>query len=217
MRLRSPLCGILVLSLWTTPALAAEPVNLETPITRAAFTQLLVKELYGQPLSPICFSLLSPSRYTLLFSDVSRTEPYALALCTAMQDGIVRGYLDGSFRPDSFVTFAEAAKMLSRAYVLAPYGEPEGQREWFLPYAESLAVRNAIPETIDGFDRPVTIAEVKEMIARIEGDITWEPSLSVTDVRHRGEQRTFSPTLPAPESLEPSYLTLPTADTPPLE
>ncbi|MET3506946.1 chitobiase/beta-hexosaminidase C-terminal domain-containing protein [Halalkalibacter oceani] len=74
------------------------------PITRAEFTVMLanVLELEGEGA-------------TLVFSDIDQTGWANPALAQAVQEGIVTGYEDGSFRPNAPITRAEVAVMVARA------------------------------------------------------------------------------------------------------
>jgi uncharacterized membrane protein YgcG len=53
------------------------------------------------------------------FADVDPSSPYAPYIAGAASLGIVRGYPDGTFRPDRPVTRAEAAKLLVQALLVA--------------------------------------------------------------------------------------------------
>ena len=48
------------------------------------------------------------------FSDVADTASYAQAVNTLAALGVIKGYEDGSFKPDNNITRAEAVTLLSR-------------------------------------------------------------------------------------------------------
>ncbi len=78
------------------------------------------------------------------FSDVNPDAWFAPYVCAAKTRGIIQGYPDGTFKPDTAVNFAEAIKM-----VLSAYGEDvsEGTGEaWYLPYAEKLESLEVLPQ-----------------------------------------------------------------------
>ena len=59
---------------------------------------------------------------TTLFSDVKAANPYFAAITTLAGNGIVTGFPDGSFRPNSTVTRQQFAKMVVKALGLAVTG-----------------------------------------------------------------------------------------------
>lgn len=80
----------------------------ERPITRAEFAALLVRALG-----------LTPAPAKASFSDVSAGDWYAEAAATAAEAGILGGYEDGTFRPNSKITREEQAAMVIRAMAYA--------------------------------------------------------------------------------------------------
>ncbi len=176
-------------------ALAAEPLSTAPVIipdgvmTRAQLVQMVVDTLYPDAKDDACFKQLSPSDYWLLFSDVSIRETYAPSLCFAMKTGLVRGYPDGTFRPDRPVNFAEASKILARAFDLSPdmYGVESGP--WYRPYVLELERHKAIPEGIQGFSHPMTGADLYEIINRLSMDDTAKASLPYRVLEEREARR----------------------------
>ncbi len=79
-----------------------------------------------------------------LYSDVDSDSPYAVYIRTAVQNGWMTGYSDGSFRPDNTVTLEEACTMALRllGYDVAKLGGtfPTAQ----LSKAGALGLRNEI-------------------------------------------------------------------------
>ena len=102
----------------------------DVPLTRAAFTKIIVEQMFPASALDTCFAKLSPSKYNLLFTDVPRDAAYGRELCLAMRSGLVRGYSDGSFRPDQRINFAESAKILSRAFNLLQASEMGQTDPW---------------------------------------------------------------------------------------
>lgn len=82
-------------------------------MTRGEFVQLIMDT------AQIDLSKLSPKPS---FPDVKINSRYALAIQYAVGAGIISGYSDGQFRPNSVITRAEAAKILIRTtrLTLAP-------------------------------------------------------------------------------------------------
>ena len=105
-------------------------------INRAEFLKLLFRSRGAtEPASGRCFA------------DVRIDAWYAPYVCAAQRRGIVRGYKVGSrsvFRPEQEVIFAEAIKMLLRAY---DKDVPEGTGErWYEPYALELHRSGILPQ-----------------------------------------------------------------------
>lgn len=195
---------------YTTPSPAAIPpaatggsITTTAPVaptgtlTRAEFTQMIVSRLYPQAEIDRCYwdiaSTLPPT-FTLLYTDVPASSPYGKALCIAMRDGLARGYKDGSFRPNDVIRFSEASKIISRAYVLAPYAESTTTGAWFSQYAFALANRNAVPMTVTTFQHAMTAAETEEILKRLAGSITWEPARTYTEIEQASRPRAASMT-----------------------
>lgn len=86
-------------------------------ITRAEFAKLLVTALGLE-------SAADAAKGVSQFSDVTGTEWYAGAVNVAAGQGIVNGYLDGTYKPDAEVKYSEAVTMLVRAL---------GYKDEFLP------------------------------------------------------------------------------------
>lgn len=160
-------------------------ITTETVLTRAVFVAVLVRELYSAAEIENCYWDIAssvPPRFTLVFTDVHVDDTFAKEICIALRDGIVEGYRDGSFHPNATINLAEGSKILSRAYALAPYAELEKNTLWFGPYLYALAVRNIVPENIRTVNQMLTVGDLREMVSRIDGDITWEPARSYGDL-----------------------------------
>ncbi|HRH94127.1 MAG TPA: S-layer homology domain-containing protein [Candidatus Peribacteria bacterium] len=172
-------------------AFAAEPLTFQPMIipdgvvTRAELVKMVVDQLYPAAKNDACFKTLSPSDYWLLFSDVSIKESYAPSLCFAMKTGIIRGYADGTFRPDRPVNFAEASKILSRAFDLSPeiYGSHDGP--WYRASVMALEEHAAIPGSVTGFSHPMTGVEVYDIVNRLATRDVTRPSVSYGELQRR--------------------------------
>lgn len=152
-------------------------------LSRAAFTAMLVQKMYTKGEIDVCYWTIAPSvppSFTLVFSDVQTTDMYAKELCVAMRDGLIRGYGDGSFRPNQAVTFAEASKILSRSYALAPYADADQVSAWYFPYVTALTAKNAVPTNIVSLNQKMTKADTAEMLDRVHNGITSRPSQTAT-------------------------------------
>lgn len=153
------------------------PTNRELEqMTRADFTQMIVKKLFTEEEMKDCFQRLSPSIYQLLFIDVSVHESYANELCMAMRYGLVRGYQDGYFRPNQPINFAESSKVITRAFSLSPAAGHNNFSPWYKGYVEALESRGAIPRSVRSFDQKMTYLVAEEIIDRIVNDKTYMDS-----------------------------------------
>lgn len=142
-------------------------------ITRAEFTALLVRSLYGEATIQHCYwdiTSVFPPRFELLFRDVSIDHPHAPEICIAMRDGLVRGYGNDIFRPDAYITLADAAKIAARAHGLTPWADPSRPKHWFDTYIQALARRNAIPMSIDSIGSRLSVSDAREMLRRLSED-----------------------------------------------
>ncbi|MEV5026782.1 glycosyl hydrolase [Paenibacillus sp. LPE1-1-1.1] len=78
-------------------------------VTRAEFAAMLARALGLAP------NTAEAGRYT----DVQAEDWFAGAVGGAVQAGLVRGYSDGTFRPDAFITREQLAVMVNRAAAFA--------------------------------------------------------------------------------------------------
>lgn len=100
----------------------------------------------------LCFSCMNLNVYAVGFGDVNHGDWFYSDVSTAYDRGWVRGYDDGTFRPNNPVTWAEAITMVIRAYK-SPIPDVSGP--WYsgvysvakshnlLKYQEELAYNNA--------------------------------------------------------------------------
>ncbi len=124
-----------------TPTIALSEFDFTAPnLTRGEFIRALVSRLYEQVAIETCFSMIvavPPATFELLFTDVGTDDPLSPFLCTAMKNGLVRGYADGTFRPNARITVGEAAKILA---VTGGLHKPDADLRgaWFTPYFREL-------------------------------------------------------------------------------
>ena len=84
--------------------------NPDRNITRAEFAAVIVRALG-----------LGESGPAVKFSDVKAKQALAGAVSKAVEYGLVKGYADGSFKPDQAITREEAMAMAARAMKIAGY------------------------------------------------------------------------------------------------
>lgn len=117
---------------------AGQAGSLGAPLTRGQAARLLTA------FSAYRDTTTAQGRTGRLYSDVDSDSPYAVYVRTAVQNGWMTGYSDGSFRPDNTVTLEEACTMALRllGYDVAKLGGtfPTAQ----LSKASALGLRNEI-------------------------------------------------------------------------
>lgn len=78
------------------------------------------------------------------FSDINPDEWYAPYVCAAKNRGIVKGYSNGTFKPEEPVNFAEAIKIVLNAYGHEVTETPGAN--WYKPYTQKLEEIEILPE-----------------------------------------------------------------------
>ncbi len=136
-------------------------------INRAEFTKIIMETVFpGSSEGENCFP------------DV-RTDWFAKYVCDAVDRVIINGYPDGTFKPGEQINFVEAAKII----VLAFNFEYDTDAEiWFKGYVDILANKNAIPTSINAFDKKITRGEMTEIIYRLKTNRRDLPSTNFQDI-----------------------------------
>ncbi len=99
------------------------------------------------------------------FTDVSPGDWFSAYVCTAEENGWVKGYGGGEFRPGSPISFGEAFTMLQNIFELDSSGYVEG--DWYYRPMKYFSMNDLIPENIEqSVDFQVNRGEMVEMIAR---------------------------------------------------
>lgn len=79
-------------------------------VTRGELTKIVVNSKYSQETIDNCIKGTAK-----IFPDVTVNHDFAKYICQVKKDAVVKGFSDGRFRPDDFVTFGQAAKIILRA------------------------------------------------------------------------------------------------------
>ena len=109
------LCAAVALGGMTTEQ-AAQP---DTPLTRGQLARLLTA------FSSYRESVSAQGSTGTLFSDVNSSSAYGPYIRVAVQQSWLSGYLDGSFRPDTYITRAQAMTMINRVLNRIPEDESD--------------------------------------------------------------------------------------------
>lgn len=168
----------------------------EASVNRAEFVRFVISATGLKSRAETCLREFR-DRYgskAQFLRDISPGAWYEGDVCAALEQGIVTGYSDKSFRPDRPVSFAEAAVILQRAYDL-PAGVTDDQSPWYRSAVEALAVSGAIPADVENFDNPLTRGIVAEMIYRVALPVTNLPSLTYEQVRLLSAMKPAAPSL----------------------
>ena len=123
----------------------------------------------------------SPRSTDGCFPDVPKSAWFAPWVCAALEEGIIDGYPDGTFRPEREIAFVESAKILANAFGQDVQGDGEA---WYEPYAQALDTSRAIPTTVDSLEARVERGEMAEMLWRLTAKRTDRPSKSLENVRN---------------------------------
>lgn len=120
-----------------------------------------------------------------LFIDISSSYPYFDAITWGKESGILKGYADGSFRPDQAVNRAEFLKIVLEASDASldasqePKGFPDTPNDtWYAAYVRYAKAHGIIQGYSDGTFRPekaVNFAEALKMAYNTLG-VATEPS-----------------------------------------
>lgn len=102
----------------------------------------------------------SPSLKPEIFTDIPGNHTYSSAIKYLKDNRIVKGYEDGTFRPDKTLNRAEALKLILEANSL--YAESTEKQnfnditntDWFAPYVQTAFKRNIVKGYEDGTFRP---------------------------------------------------------------
>lgn len=153
-----------------------------------------MKESLSTTLVIVCLVfMLSTPKVHAAFSDVPKNYRYYEAISWAQNSGIVKGYSDGTFRPDASVNRAEFLKILLEADAMQHDTECDDQffpdvfdRDWFSPYTRYAKCKGIITGYPDGTFRPanqITMAEAAKIIANLDSN---EPLVIPKDDRWWG-------------------------------
>ena len=106
------------------------------------------------------------------FSDVKRSAWYNNAISTLTKAGILKGYEDGTFQPDGYITRAEFATIAIRFFSGVYEGEdlfPDIKGHWAEDYINNAANKGLVKGYEDGTfgpDRYITRAEAVTLVNR---------------------------------------------------
>lgn len=112
----------------------------------------------------VTLTLLMPAAAEGIFPDVSKSQWYYTAVMRLYGDGVIDGFDDGRFYPDSILTAAQFIKML---YYDTTLEAPEGEKWWYKYYLAGVdaGVLNDATITEDEMDYPIDRYETSNIIS----------------------------------------------------
>lgn len=144
----------------------------DNEINRAEFTKIIVDTFSGGGFSK-GYNKDYPNSgcEKKLFPDAPLKEWFGIYVCAARDSGFIDGYADGTFKPSGKINYAEAAKIIAKAY------DPDGSKGytnkqssiWYETFTDALKDRNAEPSTITSPSKFITRGEMAYMIWKFEG------------------------------------------------
>lgn len=176
-----------VLTKWEKSGLvsgyADDTMRPDNAITRAEFV-VLINRVAG----------FTDSSATISFTDVSEDDWYAKQVAIAVSAGYIGGFEDGTFRPDEYVTRAQAASMIARLVDLIAdadramqFNDAANMPDWAKGVIGAVANAGYMVGDENGnfnANRPLTRAEaiaILDRIFEVEDLQTLEASLDATN------------------------------------
>ena len=141
-------------------------------VNRVEFVKIVLRMLGFHPENA------PPAGNRVDFSDVEEAAWYMPYVRKAVSLGMLKGYPDGTLKPERTINAAEAAVVVVRALGLLWGGEAEGG--WYRPSVNRLQRdMYAIPKTVRSLDHRMTRAEMAELLHRVVNRIGDRPSTNL--------------------------------------
>lgn len=169
-----------------------KPLN---KINRAEFLKIVMEAAGKTPEGKDCYS------------DV-KDAWYSGYICAATKLNLVKGYADGTFKPEKEINFAESSKIIANVMAL-DVASTENADVWYKPYVQSLSDKSAIPDDVAGFTYNITRGQMAEMIWRVKTTPYYVKSIGYDTLQRRmqavatgGKLATFTSCLDLKDYLE---------------
>lgn len=181
----------------------------DATVTRRDLVLMTLHRIYPNRDFGRCFEWIAPSlpiKYTKLFADVLLTDASAEAFCGAMVMGLISGQPDGSLKPDTEVSLAEAAKVISRGFGIYQFGRIDPPHfPWYIQYTDPLVEHGAMPEGLgpENACQRLTRAQVSEIFYALRNtDVTpdFQPAraAAMIEAANPTTKRAATPVVTAP-------------------
>lgn len=120
---------------------------------------------FARDISKYAFPELTPEDYENPFSDACDEQWYFPYVQTAVGMGVIKGYPDGTFRPDNKIIRVEAIKLAVESADIATRGVRVNER-WYEPYRE-WAVNKGIYDAEFTPEEEITRGEAAYILAQV--------------------------------------------------
>lgn len=101
--------------------------------------------------------------YKSCFPDIKEKEWYVTYICQAKEEGIVKGYPDGKFKPGQTINEVEAIKILGETMDWQ-IEKPKENEAWYMPYLNFATTKNITEDK--KADKVMTRGDIAEIIFR---------------------------------------------------
>ncbi len=122
-------------------------------ITRAEFVKIVLESKEG--VTDDC----TPEKE---FSDVIPTDWFYKYVCAAVNDSIIEGYADGTFRPHDEINFRDSAKITTKVHEVEVDETADG--EWFVPFTTAITRERVLPGSVADSAQLLTRGEMAQMV-----------------------------------------------------
>ena len=135
--------------------------------------------------------VIREATYPEHFSDIADNEIYHESTSYLYEEGIIKGYADGTFKPENNITRAEVLKMFIHTFVALPEVDqykncfPDVKEEWFAPYVCYAKEKGFISGYQDGTFKPdlnISKAEFLKIFIGVNQVNTTEYYIPYTDI-----------------------------------
>jgi hypothetical protein len=145
----------------------------ESQINRAEFLKIIVESKFSDTEIENALKEDKIENYNYAdFIDIPINEWYAPYIRIAVREGLIKGYPDGTFRPEGNVNFVEALKIILKVSDII-YDDTTSP--WYRGSVEKASELNLISSDITSFSLNITRAQMADLITRAikfqEGDL----------------------------------------------
>ncbi|MBP7058058.1 S-layer homology domain-containing protein [Candidatus Gracilibacteria bacterium] len=142
-----------------------------TLINRAEFTKIIINSLYSAEKIAAC----TPAKS---LSDIASSDWFYPYVCVAVNEGVINGYPDGTFKPSNSINFAEACKILISAYDIS---NTATDGAWYQQYIDAFKSKGTKPASITSPNQQISRGETAEMIYQLKESVpAWAKGATTT-------------------------------------